>query len=92
MSYELKFTTTAIHDIEDLKKSGNKPLLVRLLKLLEELTEHPRTGLGNPEELKYQFTACWSRRINQQHRLIYRIVDETVTVIVLQAKGHYNDR
>lgn len=52
MSYELKFTTTALQDIKDLKKSGNKSLLVRLLKLLEELTEHPRTGLGNPEELK----------------------------------------
>jgi toxin YoeB len=89
MSYDLKFTPTALKDIEDLKKSGDKLILKRLLLLFNELTEHPRIGIGHPEELKYHYAGYWSRRINQQHRLVYSINDETVTVIVIQAKGHY---
>ncbi|MDX9782837.1 MAG: Txe/YoeB family addiction module toxin, partial [Bacteroidales bacterium] len=64
----------------------------KLSVLLEEITENPSTGTGNPEEMKYNFAGCWSRRIIRQHRLVYRIDDETVTVFILQARGHYSDR
>ena len=89
MSFELKFTPTAIKDIEDLKKSGDWLIPKRLLLLFEELAEHPRRGTGHPEELKYQYAGYWSRGINLKHRFVYSINDETVTVIVVQAKGHY---
>jgi len=92
MSYTLKLTPNAIEDIEYLKKAGDKATLRKLGVLLEELTEHPRTGTGQPEELKYNFTGCWSRRINSKHRLVYRIVDEQVVVIILYASGHYKDK
>jgi len=93
MSYILKLTDDALEDIEILKKSGDKAALKKLAILLEELTEHPRKGTGQPEELKYDFAGCWSRRINSKHRLVYRI-DETPpqAVVVLYAFGHYQDR
>lgn len=92
MSYTLKLTDNAINDIEYLKKTGEKSALKKLAVLLAELAEHPRTGTGQPEELKYNFSGCWSRRISAKHRLVYRILDEQVIVIVLYAMGHYKDK
>jgi len=92
MSYTLKLTADAIQDIEQLKKSGDKATLKKLAVLFEELTEHPRTGTGQPEELKYNFSGCWSRRISAKHRLVYRIEDQQITVIILYASGHYQDK
>ena len=92
MSYALKLTNDAIEDIEILKKSGDKSTLKKLAILLEELTEHPRTGTGRPEELKHDFTGCWSRRISAKHRLVYRIEEDQVAVIILYAAGHYKDK
>ena len=87
MAYLLQFTDKAKDDIAAHKKAGNKPVLNKLLKLLEELTEHPFTGTGKPEPLKYELTRCWSRRINKEHRLVYEVSDNEV--FILSAKGHY---
>ena len=92
MSYVLKFTPTAIADIEFHKKSGNKVLLKKLKDLLIELVEHPMTGTGKPEELRYKLTNCWSRKISDKHRLVYIIEEEVITVLILQIKGHYTDK
>jgi toxin YoeB len=92
MSYTLKLTPDAVEDIEYLKKAGDKATLKKLGVLLEELTEHPRTGTGKPEELKHNLAGCWSRRINAKHRLVYRIEEEQVIVIILYASGHYKDK
>jgi len=91
MSYSLKLTAIAIEDIEFHKKSGDKATLKKLSILFNELTEHPKTGPGKPEEMKYNFAGCWSRKINNKHRLVYRIDNEIVTVIILQAGGHYGN-
>jgi toxin YoeB len=64
----------------------------KALKLIAELLEHPRTGTGKPEALSGNRAGQWSRRISQKHRLIYSIEDMTVTVIVLTAYGHYDDK
>lgn len=53
MSYHLDFTDKAQHDITLLKKSGNKAVQTKLLKLLEEISEHPFTGTEKPEPLKH---------------------------------------
>lgn len=89
MIYTLEFTKEAIKDIELLKKSGNKQLLKKLLSFYEELQNHPRTGTGQIEILKHFEIETFSRRLNKEHRLIYRVNDEIVTVIVLSAYGHY---
>jgi toxin YoeB len=55
--------------------------------LLNELTEHPFEGTGKPEALKYNLTGYWSRRINQEHRLVYRVEDTFIKIIA--CKFHY---
>lgn len=57
--------------------------------LLRELQEHPFTGTGKPEPLKYQFSGAWSRRINHKDRLVYQVDGEVVTVFVLAMRYHY---
>lgn len=87
--YELEFTQEALDDIQRHKRSGNKPLLKKLEKLLQELRQHPHTGTGQVEMLKHYKEETWSRRINDVHRLVYRIKDDVVVVLVLSAYGHY---
>lgn len=92
MSYVLEFTKTALEDIDKHKKSGDKATLKKIEKLLNELMEHPTTGTGQPEMLKYNLAGLYSRRINKKHRLVYSIEEATVTVHVLSAWSHYGDK
>lgn len=73
MSYTIELTINAEKDIEKLKKSGDKNVLLKIDKLLDELRAHPKTGTGKPEQLKYYEIPTWSRRLTDSHRLIYRI-------------------
>ncbi len=64
--------------------------LIKLDSILEELKIHPRTGTGNPEQLKHQLSGFWSRRINKKDRLIYEIIEEPERlVVIISALGHY---
>lgn len=87
MSYHLDFTDKAKDDIAFHEKSGNKAIQKKMLVLLKELAEHPFTGTGKPEQLKHNLSGIWSRRINQEHRLIYEVSEDVV--FILSAKGHY---
>jgi toxin YoeB len=92
MSYTLEFTETALADIEKHKKSGDKAVLKKIEKLLNELMEHPTTGTGQPEMLKHNLAGLYSRRINKKHRLVYSIDEQIITVHVLSAWSHYGDK
>ena len=92
MSYSIELTEEALSDIEKFKRSGDKKVLIKIDKLLNELREHPTTGTGKPEKLKYYEIATWSRRITDKHRLVYRIEDDKIVVIVLTFWGHYSDK
>jgi toxin YoeB len=89
IEYELEFTQEALDDIKKHKKNGNKALLKKLEKLLLELKQHPSTGTGQVEMLKHYQEETWSRRINNEHRLVYRIKDDVIIVLVLSAYGYY---
>jgi toxin YoeB len=67
----------------------DKKLLARTLKLIEESRRDPSTGTGKPERLCGDMSGCWSRRIDDQHRLVYTIEDDQL--MVLQARYHYGD-
>ena len=54
-----------------------------------ELRQHPSTGTGQVEMLKHYKEETWSRRINDEHRLVYRIKDDMVVVLILSVYGHY---
>ena len=92
MSYLLEFSKIALEDIEKHKKAGNRATLKKLEKLLNELREHPTTGTGQPELLKYGLGGLYSRRINKKHRLVYIIKTEEFTVYILSAYAHYSDK
>ena len=92
MSYALEFSENAIVDIEKHKKSGDKAVLKKIEQLLNELMEHPTTGTGQPEVLKYNLAGLFSRRINKKHRIVYSIKEKLITVHVLSAWGHYADK
>ena len=89
MTYKIKYTKQAVKDLKFFIKSGNKSLLKKVEILIKELENHPYTGTGKPEELKYELQGLWSRRINKEHRIIYKVEDEVVTVTILSLKGHY---
>ncbi len=65
----------------------DKQILKKINSLIKEILRTPYEGTGKPELLKYQTIALWSRRINLEHRLIYRIVDKTVEIV--QCRYHY---
>ena len=92
MSFSIEFTIEAEKDIQKLKKSGDKKALLKIDKLLNELREHPLTGTGKPEQLKHYNIPTWSRRITEKHRLIYRIEENKIMVLVLSFWGHYKEK
>lgn len=91
MSYRLEFTPVANQTIAKYKKS-NPVQYKKLVRLLEELMAHPRTGTGHPEPLKAGNSITYSRCISQRDRLIYDIYEEVITVLVLTVEGHYGDK
>ena len=88
MEYKIIFSSDAQKDLKKLQKKVPQAL-PKLAKLLDELREHPRTGTGQVEPLKGYDGSVYSRRITQEHRLVYKIYDNVVEVLVLSAFGHY---
>ena len=75
--------------IEDLKfwvKNDRKTAL-RVIKLVEDILRDPHAGIGKPEPLKYLAPGTWSRRITQEHRIVYLVRDKRIDF--LQARYHY---
>ncbi len=74
---------------EDLKYwiETDRRTAVRVLDLVEAVLRDPLAGIGRPEPLRYVLAGCWSRRVTQEHRLVYLVSDERVDF--LQARYHY---
>lgn len=84
----LEFKPQAFEDLQFWVKSDAK-LAKRLLRLIEETQRDPFGGIGKPEPLKGELSGWWSKRIDQEHRLVYRVDDERL--IIAQARGHYDE-
>ncbi|MER6732882.1 Txe/YoeB family addiction module toxin [Streptomyces puniciscabiei] len=69
--------------------TADKKMLRRLIRLIEEVRRTPFEGIGKPEPLRRNLTGFWSRRIDDEHRLVYGVTDDKV--IVIQARYHYDD-
>jgi toxin YoeB len=65
----------------------DRAVALRVLELVEAALREPFDGVGKPEPLRFYLHACWSRRITQEHRLVYLVGDERVDF--LQARYHY---
>ncbi|HBK33318.1 MAG TPA: Txe/YoeB family addiction module toxin [Porphyromonadaceae bacterium] len=92
MSYVIKYTPEAELDIEKHKQCGDKKILLKIDQLLNELRENSTVGTGKPERLKHFEIPTWSRRISHKHRLVYRILEKQIVVLVLSFWGHSNDK
>ena len=75
--------------IQDLRfwVKTERGVAVRVLDLIEAVLRDPFEGPGKPEPLRFVLAGCWSRRVTQEHRLVYRVTDESVDF--LQARYHY---
>ncbi len=65
----------------------DKAILKRINLLIQDIERSPFEGLGKPEPLKHQFSGFWSRRINDEHRLVYTFLDEEA--VIIQCRYHY---
>jgi toxin YoeB len=84
---KLSFVDESWEDYLYWLKVDNK-LLKRLNQLIKETLRNPFEGLGKPEPLKYKYQGCWSRKINQEHRLVYKVLDNEI--IILSCRFHYD--
>jgi toxin YoeB len=66
---------------------NDRRIALRLLELVEAILREPFTGIGKPEPLKHVLAGAWSRRVTQEHRVVYFVADDRVDF--LQARYHY---
>jgi toxin YoeB len=91
MSYTVNYTEEADETIAKYKKS-NPIAYKKLVRLLKEITEHPREGTGHPEPLVGGNNIKYSRRITGNDRIVYNIYDDIVVVLIVSVGGHYDDK
>ena len=66
---------------------NNKNLFKRANTLIKDIKRHPFEGIGDPEPLRHNWTGYWSRRLNQEHRLVYKVKDDEL--YIAQCRYHY---
>ena len=89
--YTIRYTEDAKNDLLRLQRNEPKAF-AKVSRFIQELAEHPKTGTGHPEPLKGEPQGRWIREITKKHRLVYRIFDNEVVVLVIAAYGHYDDK
>lgn len=65
----------------------DKRIAQKIIDLIQHIQRDPFQGIGKPEPLKGNLAGCWSRRINDEHRLVYRVTDAAIEIV--QCRGHY---
>ena len=66
----------------------DKKIHYKIVTLINDIQRNPFNGLGRPEPLRYELKGFWSRRINQEHRLVYKVTD--TAIIIAACKYHYD--
>jgi len=84
---EVIYQPKAIEDILFWKRSGNKNIQHKISMLINAIKENPFTSIGKPEPLKHNLSGMWSRRITNEHRIVYEIADNSLHIYSL--KDHY---
>jgi toxin YoeB len=83
----VSFTKLALKQFDEWVKI-NPRIAAKILKLIKDCLRNPYTGIGHPERLRYELNEYWSRQINEEHRLVYQVVDDTL--VIISCKYHYN--
>lgn len=82
----LVFDPNALEDLRHWIETDRRKAL-KILDLIEAAAKSPFEGIGKPEPLKFELAGCWSRRIDQEHRLVYKVQKDEL--IVLGCRYHY---
>jgi toxin YoeB len=83
---KLVFSEQAWEDYLYWQKTDKK-ILVRINSIIKDITRLPFEGIGKPEPLKHALSGYWSRRINDEHRMVYKVSDDSVWIA--QLRFHY---
>ena len=83
---KIQFSSDAINDLKKFKSVDQK-LAFKIFELIIDIQNDPFKGLGKPEPLKGNYSGFWSRRINNEHRLIYSVTNELINIF--SCFGHY---
>jgi toxin YoeB len=86
---EIIFLPKSKEHLDFFKKVNNPIVLKKIRQLLESVQENPFVGIGKPEPLKHHLSGLWSRRINQEHRLVYEVIETDNVILIHSLKGHY---
>lgn len=84
---EVKWSKSAYEDFQLWKKKDTNKVK-RIKKILANISETPYEGIGKPEPLRFDLSGWWSRRIDNEHRLVYRVVEKRIEV--LSCMYHYD--
>ena len=82
----LEFDAAAFEDLAWWVEKDRTQAL-RIIRLIREIQREPFAGIGKPEPLKHELKGCWSRRIDQAHRLVYQVNDDRIRI--LACRYHY---
>ncbi len=82
----VSFTENAWEDYLYWQKT-DKRAVKRINKLIKDIKRHPFEGIGKPESLKYDLTGKWSRRITDEHRMVYQVDGENLIIYI--CRYHY---
>jgi toxin YoeB len=80
------FSQTALNQLTSFK-TGNQKLVFKVLEPIEDIQKNPWSGIGKPEPLKHDLTGYWSRRFNDERRLIYKVTSDEI--VIFSCSGHY---
>lgn len=84
---KIVFAEDALNELNDYK-FGQPKLVFKVFELVMDIDKPPYTGIGKPEPLKGNLQGYWSRRITDEHRLVYKIAESEITIF--SCKSHYN--
>jgi toxin YoeB len=82
----LEFDSAALEDLAWWVQQDRKKAL-RIIRLVQDMAGDPFSGIGKPEPLKHELAGCWSKRIDEEHRLVYQVLDDKIRV--LACRYHY---
>jgi toxin YoeB len=86
MRRRILFEAEAFEDYNSWAKMDRKTYN-KIVELLKDIERSPFSGIGKPEPLKYELSGFWSRRISDEHRLIYQVTD--TEILIAACKSHY---
>jgi toxin YoeB len=69
-------------------QADDRKILKKINELIKDIQKTPYSGLGKPEALKYDLSGYWSRRIDMEHRLVYKVIDDEI--LIYACRYHYD--